>query len=218
MSGILRNYLISSKLSWAVRIIVPLFVFLSVFIVDDFTASNLLTVLTLGIWVNMGVNTRLRRFYTIMPISPRVFVLSDYLHNIFSILFGTAIAIVTALVKPIDSWAAAMYILFVMGMYIALCSFEAITKYISGGRWYLQAIIGVGLAIALLYLIFEAAIIHQLVRNIIAREPALEAQIFANTLRMLIFTTTSVCLYVLSYFLALAVHKKNDYVDMMWWM
>jgi len=218
MHGILHNYAIGSKRSWAVRVVVPVFIFLTVLIGDEFTAWNLFTLLTLGIWVNMGVNTRLRRFYMVMPITPKVFVLSDYLHNAFAILVSSAIAIVMALIKFDNKSAAIMFILFVIGLYLVMCASESFARYIFGNRWYLGAFILWALAIGLPYLIFGVETIHQFGRNIMAREPAHEAEIFANTSRMLIFATTSACLYVLSYFTALAAHKRNDFVDMKWWM
>ena len=217
MGGILHNYFIGRKLHWAVRIVIPLILCIFAVFSTEFTAMNLLVAFTLGVWVTMGINTRLRRFYTVMPISSKTFMFSEYLHNAVTYLIGFTIAIIAAIFRAPDTSAGIMYVLLALGIFFGFASTEQIAQYLPRYGLFVQFIVMFFL-VGFIFILFGVDTVMQLIRTVATREPALEADIFANVRGMLIFAATNVCMYVLSFFPSLKLYRKADYVDMKWWM
>ena len=217
MAGILQNYLIGTKLSWVARFCAfAMMAAFAMFARHD-NVMFLLVIAPMGLLVLIDFNTRLHRFYRIMPIKPWIIVLVNFFHNFLAIFIGVAVAVTVVLVSSTDTALGLGVILFGAAVQLSAQASILSVFYAMTYRWYLIIFVPILGPLALMYLVFGYDAMHQIIRNN-ELEYLRHANIFTDMQGMIAFALASLGLYIAAYFPALALYKKSDHFDIKWWM
>ena len=215
MSGILRSFFVDTKLIRAGRIAYLLFIiFLVLPVFGEVSFFGLFAAVPAGFIVLLGIETRLDRYFCVMPIKACTIILARYLLHIAMFFIGTSIAVASILIFSDNPVVQMHFVMLVLGMFLTVQGIgNTMGQNFSNNR-VLTIIIACLLYLIpflQIYLVFGFSTVNQIISGRMSGMYITQSDAFTDTTRFTIYVIISIAVYIISYFAAIRIYKKGDY-------
>jgi len=215
MAGIFRSYFVDTKLVRAGRIAYLLFIILLVLpFFGEVSFAALFAAVPTGFIVCLGLETRLDRYFRVMPIKASKIILMRYLLNAAMFLMGTSLAVASVLIFSEDPVVRIHFIMLVFGVFLTV---QGISNTM-GNNFSSNQVLMVVIACLLyiipflqMYLVFGFSTVNHIISGRMSGIYITQSDAFADTNKFIVYVAVSIAVYIISYFAALRIYKNTDY-------
>jgi len=221
MKSVLYCYFMNHRLAVAGKL---LWVALVGFIVINSIINDIVNFFTLfvtmpsGFLLSINTNTKLDRYFRIMPIRPRTIVLARFIQSFVSLAVGTVLSAIIVLIFSHNLIPDFNFMLLYLGVFMASLAVGNVLSYIVLNKYWYASYGSYLLPIALAYIVFSPATIHDLVRDTAAGTHMMESAVFANSTPFIIFAAISFIAFMCSHAASAALLKKTDHQESINWL